>query len=195
MSALVNVLLLENFQKNLENGKINFCLDLRRLSFQFPILKEEWRQHCVISDFSKEKTFHIVPFIKDFKHPSFTFTPKPIPASRQCVKPCRLIVCCLETKRSISLCLSHLLPIYKMTNLQSADKLVIRSEPKCKSHLPRPQCSRGATKCAPVQGAAEPQYTPGWWNERRVQTPSIHSVLSVCVLQRHILYSCWSQLL
>ena len=47
-----------------------------------------------------------------------------------------------------------------MTNLQSADKLVIRSEPKCKSHLPRPECSRGATKCAPVQGAAEPQYTP-----------------------------------
>ena len=74
-----------------------------------------------------------------------------------------------------------------MTNLQSADKLVIRSEPKCKSHLPRPECSRGATKCAPVQGAAEPQYTPGWWNERRVQTPSIHSVRSVCVLQRHIL--------
>ena len=83
-------------------------------------------------------------------------------------------------------CLSHLL-LYKMTNLQSADKLVIRSEPKCKSHLPRPECSRGATKCAPVQGAAEPQYTPDWGNERRVQTPSIHSVRSVYVLQRHIL--------
>ena len=84
-------------------------------------------------------------------------------------------------------CLSHLLPIYKITNIQSADKLVIRSEPKCKSHLPRPECSRGATKCAPVQGAAEPQYTPDWGNERRLQTPSIHSVRSVCVLQRHIL--------
>ena len=89
-SVLGNVLLLENFQKILENGKINFCLDLRRPAFQFLILKEEWRQHCVISDFSRKKviTFHIVPFIKDFKHPSFTFTPKPIPASRQCVKPC-----------------------------------------------------------------------------------------------------------
>ena len=66
------------FSKNLENGKINFYLDLWRLSLRFLVLKEEWRQNCVILDFSRKKgiTFHIVPFIKDFRHPSFHFHSK-----------------------------------------------------------------------------------------------------------------------
>ena len=75
------------FKKNLENGKINFCLDLRRPSFQFPVLKEDWRQHCVILDFSRKKGSLFISYIS-YRTPVFTFTPKPIPASRQCFKPC-----------------------------------------------------------------------------------------------------------